>query len=526
VKVMVVTQQDDVRRLVDEVLTGSDDAALAASDLGAGLALSVEHTPEMAIIDVALAGGAALAMVHHVFASSPRTTIYVLASAATFETAAEALSLGAAGLIVAPLTGDALLRAMSDVQARIANDERMAKLASEARDAAELVDAMTQALVIAKSGDVRTLGETLLPLFLIASGARGVAVYGEETSDGTRHRIAGYGTALELLDHYNDLELAQLASARHAEVIGLAVASQMYGCVLLERPDPMRTARVHRVIEFATALMPLCAIARSAIAEDATAPRSRALPTHVFERLVQREVDGHREGHDVTLLCAISKSGEVDTGPLGPALALPGAAIGVGDKGEAYVLLPKTPFAVARTLVLDVPLAVGLATVPADGRRADKLLALARARALRAQSCLPTARELRDRPIAAIVAALCTAKHPTLCPLAVSRDALESIILHACRHARAASSAEVIVAHTGNASTTIATARGASGSRATVRVVELKDTGLEGALVVVVLTRRAGWALVARNHEGRLQALHTSDALVLELLRSRLGEGS
>jgi len=518
---MLVTQQDEVRRIIDEVLAGSGDEVLVATDLAAGLALSAEHTPELAIIDMALAGGAALAMVHHVLASSPRTSIYVLALPAAFDTAAEALSLGAAGVIVAPPTGDSLLRAIADVHARLANDERTLKLGAEARDAAELIDAMTQALVVAKAGDLRALGETLLALFLIASGARGVAMYGEEESDGTRRRIAGYGTALELLDRYNDLELAQLAAPRHAEIVGLAVAAHMYGCILLERPDPMRTARVHRVTEFATALMPLCALARTSLVEDATAPRPRALPSHVFKRLVQRDVDAAREGHDVTLLCAVSRSGDIDTGPLGPALALAGAAIGTGDAGEVYVLLPKTPFRVARSLLLDVPLAVGLVSAPADGKDAERLLRVAHARAQRALGCFPPVRELRTQSLSAVVAALWSMPHPTLVTLAASQESIESMVLHACRHARGPST-EVVVAQGPEGQAVMATARSASGPTVNVRSLEVTDPAFAGALVVVVLTPRAGWGLVAREHEGALQALHTSDALVLELLRGRL----
>ena len=266
-KVMLVTQQAEVRRVVEEALAGSEDTLVVVADLAAGLTTSVEQAPEIAIVDVTLAGGAALAMVHHVIASNPKTSIYVLAAPASFETAGEALSLGASGLIVAPATGDAILRAVGEVRAKVGSDERAQKLASEVRDATELIDAMTQALNVAKAGDARAMGETLLALFLIASGAHGVAVYGEEDRDGVRKRIAGYGTALELLDRYNDLELAQLATARVAEVIGLAVDARMFGCVLIEKPDPLRTARVHRVIEFATALLPLCALAR--------APRAR-----------------------------------------------------------------------------------------------------------------------------------------------------------------------------------------------------------------------------------------------------------
>ncbi len=524
-KVLVVTQQEEVARIIDESLASSGDEVFFATDLAAGLALSVEHSPEIAMIDIALAGGAALAMVHHVIASSAKTAIYVLAAPTAFEIAAEALSLGAAGLMVAPPTGDAVLRAIAEVQSRLASEERVAKLATDVRDGAELVDAMTQALLIAKTGDLRVLAETLLPLFLIASGARGVAVYGEETRDaGTRKRIAGYGTALELLDRYSDLELAQLATARQGEVIGLAVEARMYGCVLLERPDPMRTARVHRVIEFATALMPLCALARAAIAEDNTIPRSRALPSHVFEPLVQRDVDAARDGREVSLVCALGRDGVIDTGPLGPVLGLAGAAIGMGQAGEAFVLLPKTPLSAARTLVLDIPLAVGLASAPADGRKADALLRVARARARRALNGFPQARELRGKSLVDVLVAITGSQHPSMRVIELGREALESVILQACRHARASMSAEVVVAHAGDVGALVASVRAAAGQRASVRDVTLVDAALAGLLVTLVLTPRAGWGLVMRESEGRVQAIHTSDDSALELLRSRIAE--
>ncbi len=525
-KVLVVTQHDEVKRVVEETLVSAEATIFGASDLASGLALSVEHTPELALVDLSLAGGSALAMIHHVVASSPRTAIYVVASPASFDTAGEALSLGAAGLITAPITGDAIMRAVADVHARVASEERVTKLASEVRDAAELVDAMTQALLVAKAGDQRALGETLLALFLIASGARGVAVYGEEASeDGMRRRVAGYGTALELLDRYNDLELAQIATARQGEVIGLAVDAQMFGCVLIEKPDPMRTARVHRVIEFATALLPLCALARSAIAEDTTAPRSRALPAHVFERLVQRDLDAAlRESREASLLCALAKGGEIDTGPLGPALALPGAAIGTSEVGDAFVLMPKTSYAIARTLILDVGVPVGVASSPADGRSALTLLQVARARAVRANKAPSPVRGLRDKPLADVIGALLDAKHPDVASLDVARDTIDSIILHACRHARAVGGAEIVLARAGEAETASAIVRDAAGTHTKVRNVKLEGSAHAGTLVVTVITPRAGWAIVSRERDGRTRAMHTSDASVLELLRVRLAE--
>jgi ActR/RegA family two-component response regulator len=526
VKVMLVTQQPEVRRIVEEAITGSEDTLVVAADLAAGLATSVEQAPEIAIVDVTLAGGAALAMVHHVIASSPRTSIYILAGPGSFEVAGEALSLGASGLIVAPPTGDAILRAIGEVHAKVGSEDRALKLASEVRDATELIDAMTQALNVAKAGDARALGETLLALFLIASGARGVAVYGEEDRQGVRKRIAGYGTALELLDRYNDLELAQLSTSRGGEVIGLAVDARMFGCVLIEKPDPMRTARVHRVIEFATALLPLCALARTAMAEDTTAPRSRALPANVFERLVQRDVDSisgpNKNGRELTLLCALAKGGEVDTGPLGPALALPGAAIGTNESGDVFVLMPKTPRAAARVLLLDVGQPVGLASSPGDGKSATTLLQVARARALRASRAPQMTRELRDRSLADVLSSIMTIKHSGVAALDIARDALDSMILHACRHARAMREVEVFVAH-GSDTGAVTLVRQTAGDRA--KVTDVKLQGSPGTLAVLVLGARASWALVMRERDGRTYAVHTSDAILCELLRARMSEG-
>ena len=41
---------------------------------------------------------------------------------------------------------------------------------------------------------------------------------------------------------------------------------------------------------------------------------------------------------------------------------------------------------------------------------------------------------------------------------------------------------------------------------------------------MLVSTPRAGWAMVTRERDGRMVAVHTNDAMVLELLRVRLAE--
>ena len=527
-KVLLVTQNAEVRQVAEGALMEPGETVLPASDLAGALALCVEHAPDLAVIDAAMPGGSALALVHHVLASSTKTAIFVLAPAANFDVAAEALALGASGIIVAPVTGDAVLRAVADVRGRVLAEERVVKLASEVRDAAELVDVMTQALVVARAGDPRALGETLLTLFLIASGSRGVAIYGEESNeDGTRPRIAAYGTSLELLDRYNDLELAQLATGRQGEVIGLASGSHMFGCVLLERPDPMRTARVHRVIEFVTALLPLSVLARSAIAEEPTAPRSRALPVEVFERLVQRDTDAARpSGADLVVLCAVARGAEpIELGMLGAALAQPGAALGMGHGGEAYVLLPRTTLSAARAMLVEIALPCGVVSAPADGRNAEVLMRIARERARRAAQNGPLSRTLRDKPLAeALAAVVSPAEGSALVPLEVRAEAVESMVLHACRRARACGDARCVVGHVGDGARIVATVRDAVGPAGAVRGVRLPDETGPGSLVVLLETKRASWGLVVRVQEGRVRVAHTADPLSLQILGSMLVE--
>jgi hypothetical protein len=259
------------------------------------------------------------------------------------------------------------------------------------------------------------------------------------------------------------------------------------------------------------------------MAEDTTAPRSRALPASVFERLLQRDVDAIQNGRELTLLCAIAKSGEVDTGPLGPALALPGAAIGMNESGDVFVLMPKTPRSAARTLLLDVALPVGLASSPGDGKSATTLLQVARARAVRSSRAPQLARELRDRSLADVLTAIMTAKHSGVATLDIARDALDSMILHACRHARAMREAEIFVAH-GSDTGAVTLVRQTAGERA--KVFDVKLQGAPGTLAVLVLGARAGWALVMRDRDGRTHAAHTSDAILCELLRARMSEAS
>ncbi len=539
-KVLVVTQDEATRATMEASLMEGGETFLLATDMAAALTTAVDELPRVAVVDLALSGAAGLALVHHLVASSAQIAVYALAAPPTFGLAAEAMSLGAAGMLVAPPTGDAVLRAVADVRARTAVEERIARLAADARDQSELIDAMTQAVSAARTVDAQALSEATVALFQIASGARGVAVFGTESAaDGSRPRLAVFGTALELRDSYNDLELSQLAANRQGEILSLSSESRSLGCVLLEQADPARTARVHRCIEFASTLLPLAAMARAAVGEEATVPRSRALPIEVFERLVQREVDLARTGGaPLAILAAVSPAGGagVDTGALSPALSVAGSALGTTAAGEAYVLMPKVSAEQARAMLLDLAACVGLADVPADGVRAMALIRLARARALESRHSPVRAHDLSGASLAEIAdrvlqKPLVEQYLSSAFPLDLALDAARSVVLHAFRHALRAGAVSAHVAASDTARLAGAAADGCAATKAELRTLDVKGApGCEGIEVLVVHGARASWSMIGRAGPERLRVVHSCDPtfaalLMRELERAAIREG-
>jgi hypothetical protein len=194
-----------------------------------------------------------------------------------------------------------------------------------------------------------------------------------------------------------------------------------------------------------------------------------------------------------------------------------GAASGVGDHREAYVLLPKTTYAEASGLRTAIPIPVGIASGPADGGKAATVLARAYARA-KAPNAFSFARSLRNQPLDAVIDALTAEGVTAVQELDATADALESAVLHLCRAVRGVPSVSVVLAHGVDGAAFVSAAQLGLGDHAALRTVRL--THDPKALAALVLTPRAGWGTVAvRNRR-----VHTSDPYILELLCSRLAE--
>jgi hypothetical protein len=489
----------------------------------------------VAFVDVTLPGGTAMAIVHHLVGGSPSCAVYAIAPVNQLAQAAEAQSLGAKGLIVTPITGDALLQSISEVRADRAMRARMAQLEASRDSLAEQCDLMTRAVRVARSGDVRSTSETLAGLVAVATGARGVSVFGPEDRDRMRRRLAAFGTSMDLREQYPDPEIADIAAARSASLHQLTAEDRSLGCIVVERARANTTARLLEIIEFASTILSLTQSARSALEDLPTMPRSRGLPIATFERLLEREVEAAtRSERGFCLFCVLpDPTGPVDLARLSGPLNEPGSICGVGGNGEVFVLLGKTSMNAARSLLRNVPFrSVGLVGYPVDAHRSNRLMRLAETRAKEAWRSPVIAHGLLPLSLGEIVRTLIEApvldsRLSSVFPLELASQAALSLADHACRQAARGAPADktgFVHAHVGGTGAIALdrVAREALGAgRVTVHPIT-RAPDCEKLEVIVVLSELGTWSMCGHMEGDRLRAVHSADALLATVLADRL----
>ena len=523
-KAMLVSASPDAAATVRGALESSGDVVVIAPDMPTAVSAVASERPEIVFVDVTLPGGTALAVIHHVGAGAPSVPIYVSAPVDQLAQAAEALSLGAAGLIVSPISGDAVLGAVAEVRSRRAARERMAALESARSTLTEQCELMARAVRVARSGDPKSLAETLVGLIAVATGARGVAVFHHEERGRGRPCLAAFGTALDVGERVDDATLADLATKRAASVVPLTVEDRAFGVVFVERPAD--TSRIADVLEFSAGLLALAQAARSALEDLPTMPRSRGLPMTTFERLLERETDvAFREGRPFTLLCVLPDgSSPVDLARLSGPLGEPGSMCGVGPQGEAYVLLSKTSIVAARALLRNIPYkGAGLASYPVDGHGAPRLLRVAEARAkdaLRSPVAVHGLAPLSLGEIARVLveSPVLESRISSIFPLELGAPAAASLVEHACRQA-ARTAARVHVGTSGGPDLAKPARDAVGAERVRTHALQHVAPGVE---VVVVLSEGGTWCLCGRRDGERLSAVHSADPLLATVLADRL----
>lgn len=533
-RVLVVSSSDETLMTAKAALEPTGDKTIVARDMAEAVHVSPEAV-DVAFVDVTLPGGTALAIVHHLVGGAPTCAVYAVAPVNQLAQAAEAQSLGAKGILVAPVTGDALLQAVSEVRADRASRARTAQLEAARNSLAEQCDLMTRAVRVARSGDVRTTSETLAGLVAVATGARGVAVFGPEDRDHIRRRIAAFGTAMDLREQYADGAISDLAAARSASLHQLTAEDRSLGCVLVERARANTTARLLEIVDFASTILSLTQSARAALEDLPTMPRSRGLPISTFERLLEREVEASsRSARGFCLFCVLpDATGPVDLSRLSGPLNEPGSICGAGANGEVFVLLAKTSIHAARALLRTIPFrAVGLVGYPVDAHRSNRLMRLAETRAREAWRSPVIAHGLLSMSLGEIVRTLVDApvldsRLSSVFPLELAIPAALSLAEHACRQAvRGAPSdktgfARAHVGGTGAIALEKAARAALGAARVTAHPIS-RVADCENLEVIVVLSELGTWSMCGQMEGDRLRAIHSADALLASVLADRL----
>src|SRR5690606_32510582 len=138
---------------------------------------------DIAFVELRVEGGAALALCHHLPSLCPTARVHAIIHPSELDRGPEALSLGASGVLVAPPTGEAIARVLTDAKSEQVRRREVTtlelKLARE-RKRLETYDRLVRfARGAAPSDAVRAIVDGVSPL----TAAQGAALYATLGSD-------------------------------------------------------------------------------------------------------------------------------------------------------------------------------------------------------------------------------------------------------------------------------------------------------------------------------------------------------
>src|SRR5690606_6999355 len=115
-RVLAVVDDSAPSRAIEQVVTEEGDAFQRARHVEEAVGMASTIGVDVAFVELAVEGGAALALCHHLPSLCPGIVVHALTAPSDLDRGAEAMSLGATGVIVMPPTGDAIVRVLSDVK--------------------------------------------------------------------------------------------------------------------------------------------------------------------------------------------------------------------------------------------------------------------------------------------------------------------------------------------------------------------------------------------------------------------------
>jgi DNA-binding response OmpR family regulator/GGDEF domain-containing protein len=569
--VVAIVSNGDAIEIMSRTLSQSGDRLSVATDLAEGLVRISSQVPDVAFIDVSLGAGAGLAVLHHIRALAPNVTVFALTSVDRLSLGVQAASLGSAGTLVMPLSGDELLNALSDVRTRHAERDERFRLERAAAASARHASLVEQVAEIAESASRREAAERLTAVLVNGVGVQAAAVY-VPAAEGSRQlmRVASLGNLADAPSFCDEMELLNHARERNLETIRLALKREQSGIVLLGRTaEGAHAASVFPLLPLLTA-QATTALALIGAREQSHRgamkdPSSSAYTFAYFVDVAGREIDmARRHGRRFALATIGVQFERASMGEVEPTVLVAEHVLSAVrdtdvlarvDANEFYLLLPETGGLGAHTCrrrVLDelseqvtgVPhsdliVTVGVASFPHDGGDLSRLLRVAKQRAESSLNSVVHQLSLRDLSIPDLVDALLSqpAREPSLpargveCPHYIELPAMDlvGLALAAVSEAWRAGQARVVASvHAGISVGGAVRAEHARDGEG-LRFDAVDVSSLEGCAnldVLCVVAEHSAYVMLGRSEGNVVRAVHAADPLLVDLVLSKLSEAT
>jgi PleD family two-component response regulator len=567
--VMVIIDDHPTIELMQRTLDGSGDTLSVATNLAEGLARTASEVPDIVFVDVSLGRNAGLAVVHHLRAIAPTVQVFALARADRLELGTQAVSLGGAGLVMLPLSGDELLTVLSDVRSRRGERLLREKLEREAHESRRGASLLGRVAELAEARTRREAAVSLIALLAEEVGAATAIVY-LPAGEGSRQlvRTAYLGDGEPAPSFCDEMELLGWASRSDLEVVRLALRKETSGIVLLggHREESEGFPLLGLVSAQAATALALIAAREQSHRGAMKDPSSSAYTFAYFVDVAGREIDKARRHGRRFALATIGIEGEPDSFkelPRDPSVETAERVLGAVrdtdvlarvDEHEFYLLLPETGGTGAHTCRrrvmrklggagglrrgegAPVDVSMGVATYPHDGADLSTLLRVAKHRAEASGRSVVRRLELERMPLGEMLDALLwgiagDAAASIERPRSIELPAMDlvGLALTALSEAVRGGGARIVATLRPGMSLGSSVRAALGRDRDDVRffAVDASDAqGCQDLEALSIVAEHGAYALLGRVERGVVRAVHAADPLLADLLAQRLGEAS
>jgi ActR/RegA family two-component response regulator len=550
IRILAATIDAAVLSTIERTCSSEEHRFVFATGVAEAIALGTREQPDLAFVDVTLEGGAGLALVHHLPAVCSHALVYAIVPPSHLEFGSQAMALGAAGILLAPPSGDGLLLAIGEVRQRRAAGEERARLQSELAAWKRRTELVERVARLADEGDRPKAALAIAEAIAEASRASGVAIYSVDgDTPQERTRLAAIGSAALLNDD------AMGKSLDGVKLLTLALGGRTVGYALLDNASGVEKDAMRPLLEMASAVLAAGLPHSSAppSGAHAAAAWSRIYALEQFKDTASREIDRAKR-HGRRLVIGVILTSDLREPVIEPILLdsiRESDVLAKGAPGEYYLLLPETGAIGAhacrrRMLRLASPkdprvdagargakLAIGMAAYPHDGQAFESLGARARTRALEATRSNVHAHPFATRPLSEVIDALLATPIPpgggshSFARLDVPPLAIASLSAAACGQALRGGNTTILVASQNDSRTLHAIRAITEGTATVLHAVEAdRFEHCDNAEAVVVVAEHGTWTLCARLEDAQTRLVHSADPLLADVVAQKLAKAS